>query len=312
MSKKIILIVVVLVIVLAGGFFVYKSMLNRPSTNAPAGNIPGEKPEQKIVIDPLNATYIIEGKSVTLIAGKAEQEIVTGSASKLKTMAFGIPTKGDLNNDGIVDAALILTQNSGGSGTFYYAAAAVYNSKNGKTVGTNGILLGDRIAPQNVLINGETIVVNYADRNKGESMATPPSLGITKYFGVMEKGENETLFERPNTEKFNEYLKEAYLAKLPAGAKFDPSGIIKTTTFTAGEKFCQSLSMKKDIPANSFGSEVYNIDTGEIVQSKSTFPQALKQGGSVGCEDLQYSAGKYEMKLYIDDILVAILPFEVK
>jgi len=312
MSKKIILIVVLLVIVLAGGFFVYKSMSNKPSENAPANNIPEEKPEQKIVIDPLNATYIIEEKSVTLVNGKTEQEIVAGSASKLKTMAFGTPTKGDLNDDGIVDAALILTQNSGGSGTFYYAAAAVYNSGNKKTVGTNGILLGDRIAPQNILINGEIILVNYADRKKGESMATPPSVGISKYFGVMEKGENETLFERPNTEKFNEYFKEVYLAKLPAGAEFDPFGIIKTTTFTAGEKFCQSLSMKKDIPANSIGSEVYNITTGQIVQPKSTFPQALQQGGSVGCEDLQYSVGKYEMKLYIDDILVAILPFEIK
>ena len=312
MSKKIILIIVILIVVLAAGFFIYKSMSNKPSVNAPAGNISGKKPEQKIVIDPLNATYIIEGKSVTLIGGKVEQEIVPGSASKLKTAAFGTPTKGDLNGDGINDAALILTQNSGGNGTFYFAVAAVYNSQNGKTVGTNGILLGDRIAPQNILINDETIVVNYADRNKGESMATPPSLGITKYFGVMEKGENETLFERSNTEKFNEYLKEAYLAKLPAGSKFDPFSIIKTTTFAAGEKFCQSLSMKKDIPANSFGSEVYNIDTGEVVQPKSTFPQALKQGGSVGCEDLGYSIGKYEMRLYIDDILVAILPFEVK
>lgn len=312
MFKKIILIVIILAAVAVGGFFIYRSTSNESSMNAPMGNALEEKSEEKIVIDPLNTVYMIEGQSITLIDGKAEQEIVPGSAAKLKIVAFGSPSKGDLNNDGIDDAALILTQNSGGSGTFYYMVAAVYNSKNGKTVGTNGILLGDRIAPQNVLISGENILVNYADREKGESMITPPSIGISKYFGVMEKGGKEILFEKPNTEKFNEYLKEIYLAKLPAGAKFDPFGIIKTTTFVVGEQFCQSLSIKKDIPANSFGSEVYNIDNSEIIQPKSTFPQALKQGGSVGCEDLRYSTGKYEMRLYIDDTLVAVLPFEAK
>jgi len=80
------------------------------------------------------------------------------------------------------DAAVVLTQDSGGSGTFYYVAAAI-NTGSG-TVGTNAILLGDRIAPQNILIQNGEIIANYADRNPGEPMTTSPSVGVSKYFVV--------------------------------------------------------------------------------------------------------------------------------
>jgi len=311
MSKKIILIVIAIVVVLGIGYLIYQAILNKPVNNS-TGGIPEQAAEEKIAVEPLNATYLVENQPVTLILGKAEKEIVPGSTSKITTMVFGSPTMGDLNDDGADDAALILTQNSGGSGTFYYVAASVLNNKDGKTTGTNGILLGDRISIQSVLIDGGTITVNYSDRKKNGSMSVQPSVAITKYFGVRKDGVNEILFEKPNTEKFNEYFQEVYLAKLPAGSEFDPFNIIKTTSFTAGEQFCSSLTMKKDIPAGSFGMEVYDIGTKQDVQAKGTFPQALKQGGSVGCENLQYPIGKYEFRLYIDDILVAILPFEVK
>lgn len=36
-------------------------------------------------------------------------------------------------------------------------------------------------------------------------------------------------------------------------------------------------------------------------------------GGSVGCSgSLEQPAGKYEYKIYIDDVLAVVLPFEVK
>jgi hypothetical protein len=132
--------------------------------------------------DPLNATYVVENQPVTLINGKAQSPIASDSAEQVLTNIFGQPAAGDLNGDGKPDAAIILTQNSGGSGTFYYVSAAI-NATSG-AVGTNAILLGDRIAPQNITIQNEQIVVNYADRNPGEPMTTQPSVGITKYFSL--------------------------------------------------------------------------------------------------------------------------------
>jgi hypothetical protein len=129
--------------------------------------------------DPLNATYVVEGQPVALINGKAATRAAPGSVTQVTTMTFGEPVIGDLNGDGAPDAAVMLVQNPGGSGTFYYVAAAI-NTDNGAQ-GTNAILLGDRVAPQNIEIRNGQILANYADRAPGEPMTAPPSVGVTKY-----------------------------------------------------------------------------------------------------------------------------------
>jgi hypothetical protein len=89
---------------------------------------------------------------------------------------------GDLDGDGTDDAALILVHQPGGSGTFYYVAAAL--AADGIYRGTNAVLLGDRIAPQPLLIRNGVINANYADRGADEAMAVAPSIGQSKYFTV--------------------------------------------------------------------------------------------------------------------------------
>ena len=134
---------------------------------------------QSILSDYKNATYIIEGKPVTLVNGRAESLVASNSASTVVTQYFGNEATGDLNGDGMPDIAFVLTQTGGGSGTFYYVVTAL-KTANGYQ-GTNGVLLGDRIAPQSTQINNGQIVVNYADRATGEPMATAPSVGVSKY-----------------------------------------------------------------------------------------------------------------------------------
>lgn len=130
-----------------------------------------------------DATYEIAGKPVTLKNGLSEVEAAPGSASKVATRFFGNEATADLNGDGLVDVAFLLTQSTGGTGTFYYAVVALRTADGWK--GTNAVLLGDRIAPQTTNISGATILVNYADRNPGEAMATRPSLGVTKRLSVV-------------------------------------------------------------------------------------------------------------------------------
>ncbi|MFA6554111.1 MAG: META domain-containing protein [Candidatus Paceibacterota bacterium] len=126
--------------------------------------------------DPKDATYIIDGKSITLVNGVSEIEITPVSASKMVTRYFGNEVRHDFNGDGREDIAFLLTQNSGGTGTFYYLVVAL-NTPRGY-VGSEGFLLGDRIAPQTTEMGkGNIIVVNYADRKEGESFAVQPSIG---------------------------------------------------------------------------------------------------------------------------------------
>lgn len=95
---------------------------------------------------------------------------------------FGNEIKGDFNGDGINDAAFLVTQDPGGSGTFYYIMAAL-GTKNAYT-DTNAILLGDRIAPQTTEFKDGEIIVNYADRKLDEPFSVKPSVGVSKYFKV--------------------------------------------------------------------------------------------------------------------------------
>ena len=79
-----------------------------------------------------------------------------------------------------MDVGFVFTRESGGSGTFYYAVAALW-MLDGNYVGTNAVYLGDRIAPQSTEIRQSILKVNYADRGKDEPFSTPPSQGVTAY-----------------------------------------------------------------------------------------------------------------------------------
>ena len=137
------------------------------------------------VNDYLNAKYSIDGQEVTLVNGKSEVPSAPGSASKIVTQNFGNAAFGDLNGDGLLDAVFLLTQTTGGSGTFYYVAVALQTQSGYE--GINAVLLGDRIAPQSTKLKDGKIIVNFADRNPGEPMTATPSLGVSKYFKVVGK-----------------------------------------------------------------------------------------------------------------------------
>ncbi|MFZ2310888.1 MAG: META domain-containing protein [Patescibacteria group bacterium] len=135
-------------------------------------------------IDSKDATYIINGEQITLKDGLAESVITSDSSSKIITRYFGNDAIGDLNQDGLDDTAFLLTQDNGGSGTFYYLTVAIAN-KDGHQ-GLNAVLLGDRIAPQTTSIKDGQIIVNYADRKIDESFVVEPSVGVSKFFKVID------------------------------------------------------------------------------------------------------------------------------
>jgi len=125
-----------------------------------------------------NATYEIEGQSVTLIDGRNE-EPVPNSSTVVTTEVWGEPTTTTIEGDSADFAAVVLLQQPGGSGSFYYIAACVDNA-DGTCTGTNAILIGDRVAIQNVLIqDDETIIVNYATQAPGDPLSAPSSVGQT-------------------------------------------------------------------------------------------------------------------------------------
>ena len=124
--------------------------------------------------DPRNTSYILDDTSVTLADGIAEAQAAPGSASKVVTRIWGEPTVADLNDDGLDDALLILTRETGGSGTFFYLAAAVASPQGYS--GTSGMLLGDRIKPDSVSVRDGEATLSYMTHGADQSFAEEPAM----------------------------------------------------------------------------------------------------------------------------------------
>jgi hypothetical protein len=169
--KNWILVSLVIVALIGVGFFVLNSYIYNEKQADPT-------------LDYKNIEYKIEGERVKLVNGVAEREVVPGSASNVVTRYFGNDLRTDLNNDGREDIVFLLTQESGGTGTMFYAVSAL-NTEEGY-VGGDGYFLGDRIAPQTIdespnPRHKNVIVVNFAVREEGEPMTNQPSVGKSVY-----------------------------------------------------------------------------------------------------------------------------------
>ncbi len=136
--------------------------------------------------DPANASYRIGGEMVTLENGLAEKPAAPGSASKVTTRILNDPVSGDLDGDGDEDAVVWLLQQTGGTGSFFYVAAAFRG--NGGYQGTTAVLVGDRIAPQTLSITHRLVSAQYLDRETGAPMALPPAKDAAMYLIASAEG----------------------------------------------------------------------------------------------------------------------------
>ena len=181
MKNKIVWLVII-VILLALGFYFIAPLISK----APVA-----------VFDPKNATYNVDGSAFTLVNGTSIVSATPGSATKITTKYFGNDSTGDINGDGLTDIAYLITQDKGGSGTFYYAVVALKTLTGGYKL-TNTFLVGDRIAPQTTQINNSAmeLYVNFAERKAGEPMTAQPSQGATLILKVTPAGKLEGLMNK--------------------------------------------------------------------------------------------------------------------
>lgn len=122
-----------------------------------------------------NLAVTIGDQSFTLVNGAAEKEIAPGSKETVRVV--GELVTGDANGDGKPDTALLIADDPGGSGTFYYAVLAV--NEGGSWRATNALPLGDRIKPENIQYADGQFVYRFLERKPDEPMAATPTVENT-------------------------------------------------------------------------------------------------------------------------------------
>lgn len=119
-------------------------------------------------------TITIENQNFTMTDGVGALDAAPDSAIKNTVRIFGDPVEGDIDGDGNVDVALMIQNDPGGSGVFYYAVVAINDG--GSYRASNALPLGDRIEPQSIQFRDQRFVYNYAVRKPGEAMDVRPSV----------------------------------------------------------------------------------------------------------------------------------------
>lgn len=181
--KKLIWGVVALGVVVAG-FFAFNAYIYN------------EKQGEGLPADYREVMFWISGEPVVLEDGVAEAYTALGGESKTTIRYFGNEVAHDIDGDGVDDVVFLISQETGGSGTFFYAVGAL--KRTGGYEGTHAVLIGDRISPQSTTAGeGRQIIVNYADRAPGEPFTTAPSVGKSLY-----------LLLDPETREFGEVVQD--------------------------------------------------------------------------------------------------------
>lgn len=115
---------------------------------------------------------------VELRAGRYEHQYGTG-ASQVNKAYFQAAGFGDLNGDGIADAAAVIAVETGGSGSFYYLAAMLDQDGTPQQAGV--AFLGDRIQLQSVTVEEGGVVVKMKVHAETDPQCCPSKEVVQTY-----------------------------------------------------------------------------------------------------------------------------------
>ncbi|NOY65717.1 MAG: hypothetical protein GXO97_10050 [Nitrospirae bacterium] len=126
-----------------------------------------------------NSVYKLEKEEVKLRDGKFIKTPGIDGFPYAYWVEFETAALGDLNKDGLSDAAVVLSWNGGGSGIFYYLSAVV-NDK-GKPVNVDTLLLGDRVRIKTIRISSGIIEIKLLTHGPFDPMCCPKKKVLYRY-----------------------------------------------------------------------------------------------------------------------------------
>jgi hypothetical protein len=118
---------------------------------------------------------------------------------------------------------------------------------------------------------------------------------------------SSTLSEQPDTATFQKYFSELGLGKIPTDGKFPQDLQRNATVFAPGEQICLYGDIIQECQLRN---TTYDVGAKKVI-NEGGLPKPMT-GGFAAWEPLTIPVGKYEYKVYVTDVLVAVFPFEVR
>ncbi len=134
-----------------------------------------------------NLSYPIDVVStgfVTLEQGVYAEPAAPDSASMTRIELSPWTATGDLDDNGTNDVAVVLTVETGGTGTFFYLAVIV--NEKGVPVAKATQYIGDRVIIETLSIDSGEITVGLKERAAGAPMTQNPDVKRIRIFRIME------------------------------------------------------------------------------------------------------------------------------
>ena len=208
-----------------------------------------------------NAVYNgIYDEPVKLSDGLYEGEpfVAGGAARPTVNLVDRLVAAGDLNADDVEDAAVLLGENSGGSGFFTYLAAMVNEA--GSPINAATTLLGDRVQIKSMVIDNGQILVEIVTQGPDDPLCCP-----TLKLRVSYQLQGDRLVELAVQEQGTISLEDLDgTSWLLVDLNFDQQPVLPGTEIT--------LSFSQNQVSGIAGCNSYNAD----VSSQGDFAQSLK------------------------------------
>jgi hypothetical protein len=229
-----------------------------------------------------NGTYFAPfyNRTVKLVNGAYSEGSGTDqySVQMLDTVAFG-----NLNNDGISDAAILLVENGGGTGEFESVVAVLETGGAPSQVGQ--VQLGDRVQVKSIKIDSATIALDTLVQGPNDPMCCPSQAETQSYRVV-----GNALWMTRLTSRTTDGKDRSITINTPA------DGVSITNPFTVNGSetiapFENTLAYRVFLPDGTKVNEsTLLVDSGGIAGGPGTFSQPfnLSNAGITGPVILQF------------------------
>ena len=155
-----------------------QSIIPAPVLSAPTDTPVPPAPAGLTLLMLRNGTYFAPayGKTITLVNGA----YTTGSgADQYSVQMLDMVALGDMNGDGVNDAAILLVENGGGSGQFESVIAVLNNG--GVPTQAGYAKLGDRVLVHSLEIAGGTLNLKLVVQGPNDPMCCPSQVEAQSY-----------------------------------------------------------------------------------------------------------------------------------